>query len=189
MYSSIHGTNGIDTGIRARTCQTYNEANSKNGLQFYTILNWPKSDQIPSGQSRTIVFRTTSKKVIAKIRAVHYEGEEFSLEILKDFNIDTPGLVRTPGNYNGVNPVATSIELQKNAVISGGTPIDDEPEYYFGSSVNVLRDGQSIPEGSERVLPGDEYFAVRITNTGNMSGRFKYHLVWYEGEPDLPLRV
>lgn len=177
---------GIITGLRAITVQSYSEANSKNGLQFYTRLSWPKADEIPSGETRNIIFKTTTKNALAKVRIVHYSAEEVELNIIKGVEVTTPGTAITPSNYSGVNAAVTTVELQKDAVFTGGTPIDPEPEYYFGSSASGQRTGDSIPEGRERVLPTVETYAITIKNTGTGTARVQYYLDWYEGAPDLP---
>lgn len=68
-----------------------------------------------------------------------------------------------------------------------GTPLDDEPEYYFGATATGQRTASSIPGGRERVLPENTTFLVKITNTSTSDGRFQYFGDWYEGEPDLPI--
>lgn len=178
---------GAFQGTRALTVQFYPEVNVKNGLQYYTRISWPLSDPISAGETKNIVFTTGAKKVLAKVRVVHYSAEEIELDIITGFTITTPGATRTPSNYNAVNPVPTTVSIQKDAVITGGTSIDEEPEYYFGSGSTAQRTGNSIPEGRERVLPENAQFAVTLKNTGGGNARVQYYLDWYEGEPDLPL--
>lgn len=177
---------GLLTGLRAVTVQTYAEANSKNGLQFYTRMSWPLSDTISSGESKNIIFKTTSKKVLAKVRVVHYSAEEIELDVLSGVTVTTTGESRTPSNYNAVNPITSTVELQKDAVFTGGISIDNEKEYYFGASSAGQRSGDSIPEGRERVLPENSTYAIVIKNTGSGNARVQYYLDWYEGDPDLP---
>lgn len=178
-------------GTAGMIVQPYTEANVKNGLQFYLRAAWPLSDTIGSGDSVYISFRTTTKKVIAKTRIVNSIGEELSIELFKSPTIlpGNEGQLRAASNYNGVNPVASTVVIYKNVNLTGGsegTPLDSEPEYYFGSSATGQRVANSIPEGRERLLPDDELFLIKITNTGSGAARMQYFLDWYEGEPDIP---
>lgn len=181
---------GVFTGKRALNVQFYPEANVKNGLQYYTRITYPLSDAISAGSSKNIVVRTTSKKMLAKVRIVHYSAEEIELDVFSGTVFDDQtGTQITPSNYNAVNPVASTVEVFKEPVVSNvGTRIDDcDPEYYFGSNSQGQRAGESIPEGRERVLPSNSTFLVQLTNTGSGNARVQYFLDWYEGEPDLPL--
>ena len=177
------------TGRRAWTVAFYPEQNVKNGLQYYTRIVYPLADPIPAGQSKYIVFKTSSKKVLVKVRIVHYAAEEIKLELFDNPTFDDQtGTLLTPDNYNGVNPVVSTVEVYKDSTVSvDGTPLDNsDSEYYFGSNSTGQRSGESIPEGRERVLPEDTTYLVKLTNTGTGNARVQYFLDWYEGEPDLP---
>lgn len=183
---------GLYSGDRAETVQFYIEANIKKGLQFYIRKSYPLTDSgrglgpIPSGQSRYITLKTTTKTVLFKTRIVSYLGEEFSIELFKSPTVSVAGQQMTVRNYNGVNPQPTTVEIYKDATFTGGVPLDDEPEYYYGSTATGQRVGSSIPEGRERVLEKQTLFGIKITNTGSGDGRFTYFGDWFEGEPDLP---
>lgn len=179
----------ILTGRRAVTIAGYPEQNVKNGLQYYTRIVYPKADSISAGQSRSIVFQTGDKKVLVKVRIVHYSAEEVELELFSNPTFDDQtGTLLTPDNYNGVNPVATTVQIYKDPLVSvDGTALDNsDPEHYFGSNASAQRNGTSIPEGRERVLPPNNTYHVKLTNTGSGAARVQYFLDWYEGEPDLP---
>ena len=176
-------------GERAVTVAGYPEQNVKNGLQYYTRIVYPLLNPIGAGDSKSIIFKTTSKKVLVKVRIVHYAAEEVKLELFSNpvFD-DQTGTPLTPDNYNGVNPVVSTVQVYKDSTVSvDGSPLDNsDPEHYFGSNANAQRNGNSIPEGRERVLPVDSLYHVKITNTGSGNARVQYFLDWYEGEPDLP---
>lgn len=185
---SAGAPDGLYEGLRAQTVQFYTEANVKNGVQFYLRKAYTLQTPIASGQSRYLVFSTTSKKVIFKSRIVSYIGEELALELFVNPDLSNNGQPITVGNYNGINPVATTVQAYHAPVIvSEGTPLDQEAEYYFGGSSAGQRVSNSIPEGRERVLPENTTFLIKITNTGSGNGRFQYFGDWYEGDPDLPL--
>lgn len=176
-------------GERAVTVAGYPEQNVKNGLQYYTRIVYPLLNPIGAGESKSIIFKTTSKKVLVKVRIVHYAAEEVKLELFSSPTFDDQtGVQLTPDNYNGVNPITPTVQVYKDSTVSvDGSPLDNsDPEHYFGSNANAQRNGNSIPEGRERVLPVDSLYHVKITNTGSGNARVQYFLDWYEGEPDLP---
>ena len=49
-------------GERAVTIAGYPEQNVKNGLQYYTRIVYPLLSPIGAGESKSIIFKTTSKK-------------------------------------------------------------------------------------------------------------------------------
>ncbi|WP_417764680.1 hypothetical protein [Shewanella chilikensis] len=175
---------GLISGLRAINVQSYNESNVKLGLQYYLKANWPTGDVIANGTPRNVIFQTGSKPVIVKTRIVSYVGEEFQLEIFVNPTF-TGGATKVVGNYNTVNPVPTTVTVLKDATITNdGTPLDDEPDYYYGATTGN-RNAKAIPDGRERIIPANSTFMVKVSsNVG--SGRFSYFLDWYEGEPDLP---
>jgi len=176
-------------GERAVTVAGYPEQNVKNGLQYYTRIVYPLLNPIGADESKSIIFKTTSKKVLVKVRIVHYLAEEIKLELFKDpvFD-DQTGTQLTPDNYNGVNPAVSTVQIYKDATVTAdGIPLDNsDDEHYFGSRSVPQRNGNSIPEGRERVLQVESIYHVKITNTGGGDSRVQYFLDWYEGEPDLP---
>lgn len=189
MKTLLEFFRGVMRGFRAFTVQGYNEANVKNGLQFYTRIVYPKADSIGAGDSKSIIFETSSKKILVKVRIVHYAAEEVKIELFASPTFDDgTGTPLTPDNYNGVNPVASTVQVYKDPTVSAdGTLIDNsDAEHYFGSSSTGQRSGESIPEGRERVLPAGGVYHVKLTNTGTGNARVQYFLDWYEGEPDLP---
>lgn len=181
---------GAFTGLRAITVQPYTEANVKNGLQYNIRAVWPLSDTIASGTSRKVWFKTNSKPVIVKLREFQYIAEELRIELFASPTGVSGGTDLVVHNYNGVSPVATTVQAKKNVTItSNGTPFDhSDPEYFFGGAVDPQRQAtSSIPVGRERILPANSEFAVVITNTGASSARVQYFLDFFEGGTDLPL--
>lgn len=131
---------------------------------------------------RYVYFKTGAKPVIVKSRIVSYIGEEFELSILANPTI-TPatGTAINPSNLNRINPQATTVTAVKDPTVTDdGTPIEDEPEYYFGGTNNPQRQANSIPPESERIIPANTEFLVKIDG----DGRFSYRLEWFEGEPE-----
>jgi len=181
---------GAFSGLRAMTVQYYPEANVKNGLQFNLRAVWPLADVITTGTSRKIWFKTNAKPVIVKIRDFQYIAEELKLELFQSPTGVTGGTDLLVHNYNGVNPVATTVAAKKNVTITNnGTQFDNnDPEYFFGSANDPQRQSATaFPIGRERILPANTEFAVVISNTGTGSARVQYYLDFYEGGTDLPL--
>jgi len=180
---------GLFEGTRAITVQPYTEANVKNGVQFNLRAVWPIGDVIPSLASRKIWVKTNAKTVLVKLRELQYLAEELKIELFRAPTGVTGGTDLSIHNYNGVSPVATTVQAKKNVTIANnGVQFDNgDPEYFFGSSNAPQRQTSSIPQGRERVLPANTEFAVVITNTGTGDARVQYFLDWYEGGTDLPV--
>ena len=176
-------------GFRAITTQPYTEANVKNGVQYSLRAAWPLLDTIATGASRLIWFKTGAKPVLVKLRDLQYLAEELSIQLYTGPTEVTGGTVLGISNYNGVAPVATTVQAKKNVTVTArGTEFGgSDPEYLFGAAGNPQRAPASIPQGRERVLPANTEFIVAITNTGTSAARVQYYLDWYEGATDLPI--
>jgi hypothetical protein len=175
-------TEMLEKGQRAFIVEPFDPVNIKRGLQFYLRASWPNADPIAANAPRYVYFKTGAKPVIVKTRIVSYIGEEFALSIFANPTI-TPatGTVINPSNLNRINPQATTVTALKDPTVTDdGTLIDDEPEYYFGGTTGIFRDANSIPPESERIIPADTEFLVKIEG----AGRFSYRLEWFEGEPE-----
>lgn len=178
---------GAFTGRRAITVQPYTEANVKNGVQYYLRASWPLTNEILTGTTRKLWFRTGSKQVLVKLREFQYIAEEMRISLFVNPVTVTGGTTLTINNYNGVSPVApTSQALQGVTTVSDGTPLAD-PEYFFGSQSAPQRVAGAVLQGRERVLPPNTEFIVAISNTGSGAARAEYFLDFYEGGTDLPL--
>lgn len=179
---------GAFVGLRALTIQPYTEANVKNGVQYYARAAWPLTDTIAAGSTRKVFVTTGAKQVVVKLRDFQYVAEELVLRIFRTPTGVTGGTPLVIHNYNGVNPVATTLTATKNVTtITDGVEFDGtDPEYFFGSTNAPQRSSNSIPQGRERVLPPNTTFLVTIQNTGTGVARAQYFLDWYEGGTDLP---
>lgn len=172
-------------GLRALVTQPYTEANIKRGLEYYIRVAYPLADPIPGGATRKLYFKLGAKPVLVKLRDFEYVGEELQIELFSGPSGVTGGTAQTPNNWNGVNPVASTVEFRKGVTTTDdGTPLEAEPEYFFGSALAFNRDANSIPLGRERVLPAGGEFIVAITNNNAQDARCQYFLDWFEGETD-----
>ena len=173
-------------GVRALVVQPYSEANVKRGLQFYTRIAYPTADPIAGGTTRKIYFKLGAKPILVKLREFEYIGEELQIQIFANPTGVTGGTPRTPANWNRQDPQPTTVQILKDVTTTDdGTPLDDEPEYFFGSQSQPNRDLNSIPQGRERVIPAGGEFIVAITNNNGQNARCQYFLDWYEGDTDL----
>jgi len=188
----------IMTGVRAFTTKTVTEADLLNGKNFFCRAVWPLANEISAGSTVNLVITTGALPIRARNRIVGFIGEEVRFELFSDPTY-TDGAVITPRNYNPSGPTSTVTFIKDPTIEVGdeGTPIDPnfdnngtpeniEPEYYFGGSATGQRVGNSIPQGTERIIPPNTTFLIRITNTGSGNARFGYYLEWAEGILELP---
>lgn len=176
-------------GTKALITQPYTEANIKRGLQYYFRASWPLADSIPAGASRYLRFDIGAKPLIVKLREMHYVAEEIELTIYTG-PTTTGGTPITPTNWNqrlASAPASTLTITKSPSVSTEGTPLDEEPEYFFGGGAAGQRDSNSIPQGRERLLAENTSYLLEFRNSGTGSARLEYFLDWFEGEPDLPL--
>lgn len=175
-------TEMIEKGQRALIVEFFDSVNIKRGLQFYLRSSWPSADPIAANTPRYVYFKTGDKPVIVKSRIVSYIGEEFALTISANPTITAAtGTTINPSNLNTVNPQVTTVTAIKDPTVTDeGVPIEDEPEYYYGGTSQGNRDANSIPPESERIIPANSEFLVKIEG----AGRFSYRLEWYEGDPE-----
>lgn len=177
----------IRRGVGAFVVQPYTEANVKNGLQFYLRASWPLADQIAQGTTRKLWFKTGSKPVIVKLRDFQFLAEELTITLSRGPTGVTGGTAIAISNYNGINPVATTVQAKKGVTTTADGATMGVPEYFFGGATTPQRSATSVPQGRERILPPNTEFIVAIANTGASAARAEYFLDWYEGAPDLPI--
>lgn len=180
---------GAFTGLRALTIQPYTEANVKNGLQFYARAVWPLADEIATLTSRKLWFKTNAKPVIVKLRELQFMAEELKIQLFIGPTGVSGGTDITIHNYNGVLPIATTVQAKKNVTITNnGTEFDaGDPEHFFGSATQPQRNVAVALQGRERIIPANTEFAIVFTNTGTGNARVQYLLDFFEGGTDLPL--
>lgn len=168
-------------GDKALTIQPFTELNIKNGVQYYVRAAWPLSDPIPAGESRNMYFQVGDSTILTKLRLFDFIGEELSIQIYAAPDV-TGGTPLAVSNWNLQNPQPTVVTATKDVTVNNaGTPVGD-PEYLFGGSSQGQRVSSSIPQGFERVIPGNTDFLIQVTNTGGGTARAQYFLTWYEGD-------
>lgn len=180
---------GAFAGTRALTTQPYTEANVKNGVQYYLRAAWPTADLIAQATTRKLSFSTGAKPVIIKLRDFQYVSEEISISLYANpTGVGATGTAVPIRNYNGVNPVASTVTARVNVTTTTDGTLFDGPEFFYGAANAAQRSSASIPLGRERILPANSNFLVAITaSAGVGNSRAQYFLDWYEGGTDLPL--
>lgn len=177
---------GTLKGVKAYVVQPYTEANVKRGLQYYVRMAWPLDDPIAGNTSRKILFQTGAKQVLVKRREFNYVGEELQIELFEGPSGVTGGTAFPVNNWNEVSPVPSTVTVTKNvSTTDDGTPLESEPEYFFGSTTGFNRQPASIPIGRERIIPPNSTFLVVISNNNGADARCQYFLDFYEGDTDI----
>lgn len=174
---------GLYSGTRAMTTQSYTEANIKNGFQFEgsTVVTG-----VGNNQAVNTIFTTGAKPVILKARVISYSGEGVTAEIFRDV-IFTGGTSQTYQNPNNYKPqVGLTVILSGATVTNTGTTAF-APITYIGNSSNQARGATAIAVGGERILAPNTSYLLRLTGIGSAQTISSF-LSWYEGEPDLPLQ-
>lgn len=175
------------TGTRTITNQSYIEANTKNGAQFYLQYNLP---QLPAASGvHKVSFVTGAKKVLIKGREMYGIGESISIQLFRQPTV-TPatGSPIDVQNYNDVNPIATTVLVRGGVTAAANGTSWGDPQRLFGQSAAGQRTGSGLAPGGDRVLQANSSYLVEFKNTGSGTADIDYFLTWYEGAPDLPLR-
>lgn len=170
----------IYNGYQAFTTQGFTEANVKNGRQFYVQHEFVN---IPTGETRNAIFTTGDENVLIKSRIIYTNSDNTLYEAFVNPTV-TPatGTSLTVFNFNGQNPVATSVTAKHTATISNfGTRFTFTPIYGSVNSGNRSSGFFEI-EGIERLLGKNVTYAVRITNRSTTNPLSVFvGFTWYEG--------
>ena len=175
---------GLYSGLRAVTVQSYVEANAKLGVQHEISVF---ISGISGNATNDTLFITGSLPVILKERTASYTGAGVLLEIFEDATYSDIG-VPVP-SYNLSRIVNTSPE----AVFYSGATITTEgvtafpPEYLIGNESNQGKGGTNHITGRERILKPNTTYMFRVTSLDGTSQDVWLFDSFYEGETDLPL--
>lgn len=176
---------GIFTGLRAITSQSYTEANVKNGLQFEFGT---QVTTLAAGANLDIVFLVAAKPIIIKDRIISFSGAGVTAVLYETPTVSNYGDAGFIANLSRISPKTTTISIWQNpTILAAGTQIS-APNATVGSTAQ----GQSVistdlTKGAERVLKPSTYYLLRVTNNDSASCKVSVYTTWYEGTPDLPL--
>jgi len=176
---------GIFTGTRAMTTQTYTEANVKNGLSYEAVL--PRT-AFAGGADLDVFIQTGSKPVIVKSVSIGYSGRGITSTTYESPTVSANGTAIPVYNSNRISPVAGEVALYSGPAVSIiGTKA-------FASSVSIGSSGNGQTTtgsyalaGNERILKPNTKYLRRVHNDDTDSGFLTIQFNWYEGTPDLPL--
>lgn len=174
---------GLFTGTRAMTVQTYTETNTKRGTQFWVQ---PYTDIAALTGIYDLVMTTGALPVIMRQRELVAATETTSLQVFR--NPTSTGGVAVPiYNANDINPTATTVAVQGAVTTTAtGTPWGGT-EYVWGQGgLLVQRAGSSLPPGVLRILAPNSKYLFRLANLGAGVSRTSLMLSWSEGQLDLP---
>lgn len=175
---------GLFTGTRAITSQTYIEANVKNGLQFeFSSLN----TSLAAGASQSAIFLTGNKTVIIKSREIQYTGQGISAQVFEGTTY-TGGTAGTIFNLNRINTATSTAQIISGVTVTlQGTAIS-ATTYGVGSIGNGQTSvGSFTVQGIERILKPNTAYLLQITNLDTVACKIATYATWYEGTPDLPV--
>ena len=175
---------GLYTGLRAITVQTYTEANVKNGVQYEVSSYNPAL--AASGNIRTI-FITGAKPVAIKARLVSFDGAGIEARVYK-WPTYSGGTLAPYFNLSDVNPVAGGVQIRSGATITATGTEFGARSYLIGSIQPGSQSAGSFSvAGQERSLaPNTAYMLELISMDTAKAQRVSAYLSWYEGGLDLP---
>ena len=176
---------GLYTGLRAMTVQTYSEANVKNGVQ-YEVSSY-NAALAASGNIRTI-FITGSKPVAIKARLVSFDGAGIEARVYR-LPTYTGGVLVPYFNLSEVNPVAGGVRILSGATVTAVGTEFGARSYLIGDvQSGSQRTGSFAVAGQERNLEANAVYMLELISMDSAKAqRVATYLSWYEGEFDLPV--
>lgn len=169
-------------GYRAMVTQGYEEANTKNGTQFYTQIALPA---FSGGGTYNIVLQTGALPVLIKNRSVYSDSASLSVQLFKAPTGVSGGTAVTIQNYNDINPVATTVTVTKGATVTGTGTAWGDPQHIYNSGAAGQRVASNLGPNGDRVLAPNKAYLVQIINASG-AANVDFFATWYEGQPDLP---
>lgn len=171
-------------GWRAMNVQSYIESNVKLGLLWeFTSLN----NSLAASAKQYLVMRTTSKKVIIKIRNITFTGTGIIAKVYKapTFSGGSAAAFFNLRQDGGAQP--STVTLTSGVTVSNvGTEVAAATYGIGGDGNGQTTISTQTAEGVERILDDNEYYLLEIQNTDTVARRVATQVIWFEGEPDLP---
>lgn len=169
-------------GLRALVTQGYEEANTKNGTQFYTQIALPA---FSGAGTYNIVIQTGALPVLIKNRSVYSDAASLSVQLFKAPTGVSGGTAVTVQNYNDINPVATTVTVTKGATVTTPGTAWGDPQHIYNSGASGQRVASNISPFGDRVLAPNKAYLYQIINASG-AANVDFYVSWYEGQPDLP---
>ena len=173
---------GLFSGTRAITTQSYTEANSKLGVEHegstkYTATSLSVNDTF---------FVTGSLPVALKGRVIGFTGDGVTAEIFTGATY-TGGASVPYQNASDINPVAGLSQIIVGATVSTEGTLAFAPDHLIGNTSNQGKGSTGAIVGREKLLKPNTTYLFRITSLDAATQDIASLLTWYEGELDLPL--
>lgn len=176
---------GVFTGTRAATVQSYIEANVKNGLSYEAVL--PRT-AFAGGADLDILIQTGSKPVIVKSVSMGFPGRGVTSNTYEAPTVSVNGSPILVYNSNRINPVDGQVTLFSVPTVTGiGTKAFASTVVIGSAGIGQRTVGSYALAGNERILKPNTKYLRRVHNDDTDSGFLTIQFNWYEGTPDLPL--
>lgn len=169
-------------GYRGMIMQGYEEANTKNGTQFYVQIALPA---FSGAGTYNLVMQTGALPVLVKNRAVYSDAGSLSVQLFKAPTGVTGGTAVAVQNYNDINPVATTTVVTKGATIATPGTAWGDPQHIYNSGASGQRVASNLGPNGDRVLAPNKLYLIQIINASGAANA-DFYASWYEGQPDLP---
>ena len=178
---------GVYTGSRALTVQSYIESNCKNGAQ-YELTTYTAG--VASGAIRDFIIITGDKPVLLKNRLFQFTGERITTSVFRGPTY-TGGTPIAYYNLNDINPVAGTIQvLGTPTVTSVGTQVSPTTDILGnlpqGGQSFTATEAESGVVGLERIFRPNTTYLFRTINNSAAAINISSRSTWYEGFPDIP---
>lgn len=178
---------GVFSGTRAITQQSYLEANVKNGVQHEFAFYQPV---FTAGSTVDFIIITGNKPVSIKSINFEFNGRGFNYTLYIDPTY-TGGSSLQYYNKSTINPVAGEAQIIGGATVSSAGTQVGAMRTFLGSDPqsgnrNVTTVAVDITD-LETVLAPNSVFMYRRTSIDTEDQAVSSYATWYEGDLDLPL--
>lgn len=174
---------GLYSGGRAITVQSYLEANAKNGVEHELSILF---ESLGTDEQINSVLVTGSMPVILKRRTASYTGEGVELDIYEDVTYSSLGAEIPQYNLSRINPVTEVARFYSEPVVIDEGVKVFPTEYLIGNQSNQGKGGTGEESGRERILKPNTSYLFRVTSRDSDQDVALFDS-WYEGVPDLPV--
>lgn len=173
---------GITSGTRALTVQSYTESNSKLGAQHEgsALFN------ITGNGTNDTFFVTGALPVALKGRVVRYTGEGLIASIFTGATY-TGGVPAAYQNASDINPIAGLSQIIVSATVATEGVLAFAPDILIGNTTNQGEGSAGSIIGREKLLKPNTIYLFRLASQDSQAQDVSSLLTWYEGELDLPI--
>lgn len=175
--------NGLYSGTRAITVQSYTEANAKNGSEHEASVYLTA---VAAGANNDTIFQVGSLPVSIKARVVSYTGAGVEGNIFEAPSY-TGGTPLALYNATSINPIASLSSVLEGATVTVNGTQAFASTHSIGNTSNQGQGSTGSVLGSEKILKPNTDYLFRLTSLDTQPEDISSFVSWYEGELDLPL--